>query len=121
MKNYIQPGANLDVSAPYEVNSGEGVLIGQLFGIANADAANGAAVVITTEGVFDIAKESAGVFASVGAPVYFDIATKTARSHSDADSNSAGESEALIGVTVAAAGAGATTVRVKLGVPVALA
>lgn len=120
MKNYVQPGVNLTVAAPYAVDSGQGVLIGQLFGVACADAENGADVDISTEGVFDIAKPSADVF-TVGAPVYFDTATKTVRSHTDADSNSAGASEATIGVAVAAAGAGQTTVRVKLGVPVALA
>lgn len=120
MKNFVQPGDNLTVAAPYAVDSGEGVLIGQLFGIACGDAENGAEVDIATAGVFDIAKESADVF-TVGAPVYFDTATKTARSHGDADSNSAGESEALIGVCTQAAGAGATTVRVKLCTPIALA
>jgi predicted RecA/RadA family phage recombinase len=119
MRNYIQPGDNLDVSAPYAVDSGEGVLIGQLFGVANADAENGAAVVITTEGVFDIAKPSAVTF-GVGEAVYFDITAKQARAANDTDSNSAGDYEAQIGVAVAAAGAGASTVRVKLGVPVAL-
>lgn len=121
MKNYVQPGVNLTLSAsPYAVDSGQGVLAGQLFGIACGDAENGAEVTIQTEGVFDIAKDSADVF-TLGAPVYFDTATKTARSHTDTDSNSAGESEACIGVAVEAAGAGASTVRVKLGVPVALA
>lgn len=121
MKNYIAPGVNITLPAsPYAVDSGEGVLAGQLFGIACGDAENGAEVTIQTEGVFDIAKDSDDVF-TLGAPVYFDTATKTARSHGDADSNSAGDSEACIGVAIAAAGAGASTVRVKLCVPVALA
>lgn len=119
MKNFVQPGNNLTVAAPYAVDSGEGVLIGQLFGIAAGDADNGADVDIATVGVFDIAKKSADVF-TVGAPVYFDTATKTARSGTTTDSNSAGEWEALIGVCTEAAGAGATTVRVKLTTPVAL-
>lgn len=120
MKNFVQPGNNLTVAAPYAVNSGEGVLVGQLFGIAASDADNGADVDIATVGVFDIAKPSTHQFA-VGAPVYFDTATKTARSHGDADSNSVGASEACIGVAVATASSSASTVRVKLGVPVALA
>lgn len=120
MKNFVQPGNNLTVAAPYNVESGEGVLVGQLFGIAASDAQNDADVDIATVGVFDIAKPPTHQFA-VGAPVYFDTATKTARSHGDADSNSVGASEATIGVAVAAAGAGATTVRVKLTTPVAIA
>ncbi|MBN8606229.1 MAG: DUF2190 family protein [Caulobacterales bacterium] len=119
MKNFVQSGNNLTVAAPYAVESGQVVLIGQLAGVACGDADNGAQVDIATVGVFEIAKPSADVF-TVGAPVYFDTATKTARSGGDTDSNSAGDWEAQIGVCVEAAGAGASTVRVKLGVPVAL-
>jgi len=119
MKNYVQPGNNLDVAAPYAVDSGEGVLLGQIFGVACGDADNGAEVTVATVGVFDMAKATAAVF-TVGAPVYFDTATKTCRSGNDDDSNSAGDNEALIGVAVAAAGAGALVVRVKLGQPVTL-
>jgi predicted RecA/RadA family phage recombinase len=119
MKNYVSPGNNLTVSAPYAVDSGVGVLLGQIFGVACSDADNGAEVDIATVGVFDLAKATAAVF-TVGAPVYFDTATKTCRSGGDDDSNSAGDNEALIGVAVEAAGAGASTVRVKLGQPVTL-
>lgn len=111
MRNYIQPGANIDVSAPYEVDSGEGVIVGHLFGIANADAENGAAVVITTEGVFDIAKNANDTFA-VGDDVLFSGTDKKAHSNADADSNSGATK--TIGIAVQAAGAGATTVRLKL-------
>lgn len=119
MKNYVQPGNNLTVAAPYDVDSGQGVLIGQIFGIACGDAANGAEVDISTVGVFDIAKPANVVFA-VGEAVYFDTSAKQARAAGDTDSNSAGDYEAQIGVCVQAAGATASTVRVKLGVPVAL-
>ncbi|MGE3583041.1 MAG: DUF2190 family protein [Hyphomonadaceae bacterium] len=120
MKTFVQKGDQLSVAAPYNVAAGQGVLIGALFGIAFGDAQNGADVDIATVGVFDIAKESADVF-TVGAPVFYDTATHTARSHGDTDSNSVGESEVCIGVAVAAAGAGASAVRVRLGVPMALA
>ncbi len=119
MKNFVQMGNNLTLAAPYAVDAGEGVLIGQIFGVAAGDAENGAEVDISCVGVFELAKTTAAVF-TVGAPVYFDTATKTCRSGGDDDSNSAGDNEALIGVAVAAAGAGASTVRVKLGTPVTL-
>lgn len=119
MKNFVSMGNNVDVAAPYAVTSGQGVLIGALFGVAASDADNGAEVVISTVGVYDLAKWNTAVF-TVGAPVYFDTATKSVRSGNDDDSNSAGDNEALIGVAVAAAGVGQTTVRVKLGHPVAL-
>jgi len=113
MKNFIQNGNNLTLAAPYAVNSGEGVLVDRVFGVACSDADNGADVDIATVGVFALAKETTDVF-TLGQPVYFDTATLTVRSHTDPDSNSAGESEALVGVAVAVAGVGTSTVRVKL-------
>ncbi|MFZ1415230.1 MAG: DUF2190 family protein [Defluviicoccus sp.] len=42
MKTYVQPGHTLTITAPSGgVTSGHGVLIGTLFGIAQADAAEG--------------------------------------------------------------------------------
>lgn len=114
MKNLESAGRNIDLTAPYEVASGEYVLVGQLGGVACGDAANGAAVTVSTEGVFVLPKASGDVFASAGLPVYYNVTDQLASSHTDSDSNSAGETSALIGVTVAAAGAGTTTVRVKL-------
>jgi predicted RecA/RadA family phage recombinase len=119
MKNLVQPGRTITVTAPANVESGEGVLIGQLFGVCAGDAASGATLDLVTEGVFDLAKATADIF-TVGAPVYWDAELKKARSGNDEDSNSAGANEALIGVAVAVAGAGASTVRVKLGQPVTL-
>jgi predicted RecA/RadA family phage recombinase len=49
MKNFIQPGDSLTVSAPYAVTSGQGVLVGALFGIAAYDAASSTTVEIQTE------------------------------------------------------------------------
>ena len=112
-KNYIQKGEQLTVAAPYNVNSGQGVLVGQLFGIAMGDALSAASVDIRTEGVVAIAKDAESVFA-VGTIAYFDTTTLNVRSHGDDDSNSAGETEAAVGVVTKAAGAGATSVEIKL-------
>ena len=71
MKNFIQPGESLTVSAPYAVTSGQGVLVGALFGIAAYDAASSATVEIQTEGVFDITKEPS-LAITAGARVYWD-------------------------------------------------
>ena len=71
MKTFIQPGDSLTVSAPYAVTSGQGVLIGALFGIAAYDAAISTTVEIQTEGVFDITKEPA-LAITAGARVYWD-------------------------------------------------
>jgi len=71
MKNFIQPGAIITVIAPYAVSSGQGVKVGALFGIASANAAQGAQLEIKREGVFDIAAVTADT-AAQGAKVYWD-------------------------------------------------
>ncbi|MCE2917689.1 MAG: DUF2190 family protein [Rubrivivax sp.] len=54
MKNFVQPGDKLTVIAPYAVTSGQGVLVGLLFGVAQHDAANGAPVELQMSGVVDL-------------------------------------------------------------------
>ena len=54
MKNFIQPGDNLDVIAPYAVTSGQGLLDGAEFSVASTDIANGAAGIGVTKGVFTL-------------------------------------------------------------------
>ncbi len=55
--NYIQPGKTLTVTAPTGgVASGDGVLIGQLFGVAQHDAAEAERAQLLTEGVLELAK-----------------------------------------------------------------
>jgi predicted RecA/RadA family phage recombinase len=71
MKTFIQPGDSLTVAAPYAVTSGQGVLLGALFGIAAYDAASGATVEIQTMGVFDITKQPA-LAITAGARVFWD-------------------------------------------------
>ncbi|MBF0400807.1 MAG: DUF2190 family protein, partial [Magnetococcales bacterium] len=54
MRNFIQPGDTVTVVAPVAVNSGEGLLIGTLFGVAVATAAINTNVEMLTEGVVDL-------------------------------------------------------------------
>jgi len=55
MKNYVQPGDTITVTAPYALSAGDGCLVGVLFGIACGTYLNGATdAEIKTEGVFDI-------------------------------------------------------------------
>jgi predicted RecA/RadA family phage recombinase len=105
--NYIQPGKTLTVTAPSGgVSSNDGVLIGNLFGIAQYDAAEGAEVEILTEGVVEIGKTSALEIA-VGDIVYWDgtngVVNKTV------------DDQAAVGIAVSAAANPSATVRVKLG------
>lgn len=114
MKNYVQPGNTLTIPAPGNYNGGQGCLVGLIFGVVASDVKTGEDMDLTTVGVFDLAKWNTAIF-TIGAPVYWDTGSMSARSSNDEDSNSSGESEVLIGVAVAVAGAGASTVRVKLG------
>lgn len=107
MKNFVQEGDNITVTAPAAVSSGAGVLVGSLFGVAVADAANGAAVTVSTRGVFGLAKKSAQAV-SQGAKVYWD------NTNSECTTTATGNT--LIGVATTAALAADTTVDVRLGI-----
>jgi predicted RecA/RadA family phage recombinase len=69
--NYIQPGDVLEVTAPEATTSGDGTLVGLLFGVALHDADNGAVVRIQTTGVFELPKVSAQAW-TVGQLIYWD-------------------------------------------------
>lgn len=109
MKNYVQPGVNLTLAAPYDRVAGTGVLIGAIFGVALNDVASGEPGVFVTDGVFDLAKAGSQAW-TVGAKVYWDDTNKVC--------TTTATDNTLIGVAVAAVGSGAgeTTGRVKLGV-----
>lgn len=70
MKNFIQPGKVVTLTAPRTVLSGEVVVVGLVAGVAVHNAANGAPVEVQTEGVFTLAKTSAQAWATVGLPIY---------------------------------------------------
>lgn len=75
MKNYVQPGDTLTVTAPYDVASGAGVLVGKLFGFAAAAAKSGEQVEMRRKGVFSHAKTSAQAWTQ-GADIYWDDTAK---------------------------------------------
>ena len=107
MKTYVQPGNTITLTAPYDVTSGDGLLVGAIFGIASGDALTGAEVEVVTTGVFDVTKAASQAWA-VGDKVYWDntnrVVTKTATANT------------LIGVAVLAVGgtASETIGRVRL-------
>jgi predicted RecA/RadA family phage recombinase len=108
MKNLImQNGRNITVAAPYDVVSGDGCLVGSLFGIASTTALSGASVAIDTGGVYAIKKTAAQTF-TVGAKVYWDNTAKSVTSVSSANT--------LIGVAIKAAAGGDATAAVRLGI-----
>jgi predicted RecA/RadA family phage recombinase len=104
MKNFVQPGRMLTLTAPSGgVASGDGVMVGSVFGVAAFDAAEGAEVEVATEGVFEL-KKTTGAAWTVGLPIFWNDTTKKAATSGDLQ----------IGVAVAAAGSSAAVGLVKL-------
>lgn len=104
MKNFKQPGDTITVTAPAAVTSGDGVLVGSIFGVANFSADNGAEVEIKTTGVFELPKTSA-LAISVGDLLYWDNAAKVVNKTN---------TNKLIGVAVSAAANPSPSVEVRL-------
>ena len=104
MKNFVQPGDNLNLIAPRTLTSGSGFLVGSLFAVASTDAASGATVVGVVRGVFDLPKAAGAVTA--GQLLYWDntafVLTTTASTNK------------LVGAAVQAAQSGDATGRVRL-------
>jgi predicted RecA/RadA family phage recombinase len=107
MKNYIQPGHTITLTALAAITSGSGLLVGAIFGIAAHDAASGEPVETLTVGVIDITKVGSQAWA-VGDKIYWDNTNK--RTTKTATDNT------LIGVALGVVGSGAdeTTGRVRL-------
>lgn len=106
MKNFVQPGDMVTVTAPYTLTSGAGCLVGLLFGVAAGAYASGATdAEIKTTGVFDIAALSTDVGA-VGAAAYWDNTNKRITVTSSGNTK--------VGVFTMAKANGDTTARVRL-------
>lgn len=84
MKNYKQAGCTLEVTALADVNSGDGVLVGKLFGVAEFSVKAGARVNISREGVYTLPKTSAQAWGE-GDILYWDGTKATTASNSGAN------------------------------------
>ena len=105
MKNFVHPGVMIAFPAPGGgVLSGEGLIVGSLFGIAATDALAGAPVECLTAGVVEL--PCTGQVFAFGAKVYWSTANK------NCTTTAAGNT--LIGVASRAAAAQDPTVRVRL-------
>jgi predicted RecA/RadA family phage recombinase len=106
MRNFVQPGHTVTLPAPLGgCSSGDGILVGALFGIAAYNALAGADVETSLEGVYTLPK-AAGVLAA-GQKVYWDPGSRNVAA-------AAASGRVLIGAAVAAAGGADATVRVRL-------
>lgn len=105
MKNLVQPGLSVPLPMPYDRTSGQGVLVGALFGVVAVDALTGVTAEVAVNGVFDITKEAPLVIA-VGARVFWDNTNKRVTTTSTAN--------VAVGHAVVAAASADTTARVRL-------
>lgn len=105
MRNFVQRGDTIDVTAAAAIKSGDGVIVGSIFGIANVDAAIGDTFALDTVGVFNLPKVSALAIA-VGDAVYWDSANKVVTKTAGGNTK--------IGVAIAAAANPSPTVNVRL-------
>jgi len=105
MKNYAQSGDTVTVTAPRALASGEGCLVGSLFGVAASAAANGADVELKREGIFNITTLSTDT-GSVGTKMYWDNTNFRLTTTLTANT--------LVGVLAAAKTSGQTTSTVLL-------
>ena len=99
MKNFIQKGSVITVTAPVATKSGDLVVVGKLAGVAANDALISTEVEIVTHGVFELPLTGA----SQGDPVYVD--------HDDGTLSLADTDNFRIGVAIAASGTSTTRIR----------
>lgn len=97
--NFIQPGENITVATPYDRSSGQGVLVGNIFGVAleDADYSDGDDVLIARCGIYELTKVGSQAW-SVGDKVYWDDTNKYCTKTSSAN--------IFIGAAVEAVGSG---------------
>jgi len=106
MQNYIQNGQVITVATPAGgIASGEGLIVGNIFGIAAYSATEGDPVEVAITGVFQLPKATATVL-TVGARVAWDNTAKNI--------NLPGAGRFPVGVATEAAGNGITGVAVRL-------
>lgn len=75
MKNFIQNGSIVTLIAPSNLISGQGVLVGAIFGVATNDALQGAPVEAIRAGIFSLGAVTADTLAT-GDKVYWDNTAK---------------------------------------------
>lgn len=105
MKNFVQPGNSLDLAAPNDVSSGDGAIVGSIFGIASNDALSGETLSFGVEGVYEIAKLSTDVVAAGDKLNWNDTNKELQLATSDLDN---------VATAVEAAGNGVAVVKAKL-------
>lgn len=76
MKNQVQSGDALTLTAPYTVVAGSMANVGNIIGVVLADAASAAPMVVETRGVFNLTHAVTNTAASVGDIAYYDTTNR---------------------------------------------
>ena len=110
MKNFIGVGNRVTLVAATVTTSGQAVLLGSLFGIAEGAAAIGDPLILVLNGIYDLPKTASQAW-MVGQLIYWDVATSRV--------TNVVATNKLVGVAVLAVGAGAGEIigRVRLTAP----
>lgn len=106
MKNYKGPPNPLKIALPYDRTAGQGVLLGNLFGVCRTSGVSGDKVAIDIEGIFNVTKLSTDNVATVGVKLYWDDTNK--RLTSTAGSNK------FVGVSYATADGSTATIDIAV-------
>jgi predicted RecA/RadA family phage recombinase len=106
MRNFVKEGRMITVIAAENYSSGDGVVVGSIFGIASTNAEIGQSFEIAAEGVFALNK-AVGALAQ-GTPVYWTVGSGTMLG------TVAAAGTMKIGVAAEAALTGDPTVNVRL-------
>ena len=104
MTNKTHEGHTIVLAAPYDRLSGQGALVGSIFGVAVVDVLSTVSAAFETEGVFDITKAAGAV--TQGAKMYWDNTAKNTTTTST--------SNTFIGYATQAQASGDATCRIKL-------
>tara|TARA_R110002110_G_scaffold4850_2_gene24451 strand:- start:328 stop:660 length:333 start_codon:yes stop_codon:yes gene_type:complete len=105
MKNFVSEGQVVTLTAPYEVASGQGLLVGSLFGVAATDAVISTGVEALTTGVVNLTKAGSQAWTQ-GAKIYWD--------DSNRECTTTASGNKLIGAAVRAEASAAIIGRVRL-------
>jgi predicted RecA/RadA family phage recombinase len=105
-RNFVQPGETLTFTAPYDVASGAGFLVGVVFAVALNAALSGKTVEGNRVGVWTLAKATGEAWTDKTTKLYWDNTAKKVTSTST--------SNTLIGVAAAGAASGDTSGKVLL-------
>jgi len=104
---YVQAGRSIDYTPTAAVAAGDIVVLGSRAGIAKLDIAANELGALALDGVFDVVKADATVFADKSR-VFWDVSDSVAVAAPTSDT-------VYLGQAIAAAASGETTVRVLLG------